>query len=190
MRDELPENEKLVIDLLEQALERYEAEYSELFERWRGLESKAQAALTTSGIFVSASGLLVREVSSTFPPEMNLVLAIAIASLVLSVVVCSVGVLAVRQLQTSPTGEGYTRLALDTLEVMEGLANGIADYKINLIQDKIRIWDASVVNLRKSNDLKAKCLQTAQHLLVTGLLFVAVATITAIFWKQSKGVVG
>ncbi|MEP0872397.1 hypothetical protein NDA01_21515 [Trichocoleus desertorum AS-A10] len=188
MCDELPENKKFVIDLLEQALERYEAEYSELFDRWRGLESKAQVALTTSGIFVSASGLLVKEVGSTFPSEMNLALAFAIALLVLSVT-CSVTVLVVRPLESSPTGEGYTKYALDALRVIERLDNGIADYQIHLIQDKIRVWQDTVVSLRDGNDLKAQCLKTAQYLLLAGLLLVASAIIITIFWKQNKGVV-
>ncbi|MBD1865200.1 MULTISPECIES: hypothetical protein [Trichocoleus] len=189
MCDELSENKKLVVELFEQALERYEAEYDELFEQWRGLESKAQVALATSGIFISASGLLVKEVSSTFPAGINLTLVIAIVALIVSVVF-SVRVLAVRQLKSSPTGEGYMVLALRALEEMEHQDGRTANLKVDDIQDKARLWEDGIVSLKEGNKLKANRLTVAQHPLLLGLTLVAIATVSAILWKQSKGAIG
>ena len=71
----MSEKEKLEIELLKEVLARYEAEQKELLERYRNLDTKAQITIVASGIFITASGSLVKEVNNTLPPQINLFLA-------------------------------------------------------------------------------------------------------------------
>lgn len=112
------EKEKLEIELLKEVLARYEAEQKELVELYSKLETKAQVTIVTSGIFITASGNLVKEVNKSLPPQINLFLACAIICLALSVA-CSVCVLLPREVRSSPLGSGYLKLTDDTLKFIQ-----------------------------------------------------------------------
>lgn len=86
MCPKIPPQEQFKIELLEEALKRYQEQYNELCVLWRNLESKAQAILAISGVLITASGLLIKDVGKDLPPTMNLFLALSIVFLSFSVI--------------------------------------------------------------------------------------------------------
>jgi hypothetical protein len=170
------------LELFNEALLRYEAEYEELSEIWKNLEAKAQATLAISGTLIAASSLLAKKNQDDFPDPMNLILACAIILLGLSVA-CSVISLMVKQTESSPQGHGYYQFAIELTQALEGESDesNIIEYKINLVKDKIRIWHQSIHSRRSKSEHKALQLRTAQCLLLISLILVAVTTIFQIF---------
>ena len=67
-------------DLHQKVLDPYQAEYKDLFDAWKNIETKAQGAATTSGIFLAAAFAFARE----FDPTTALVLKVLLASSVLA----------------------------------------------------------------------------------------------------------
>ena len=97
----ISQKQQLEIDLLKEVLARHESEQKELVALYRNLETKAQVTIVASGIFITATGNLIKGLNNTLPNQMNLFLACAIICLSLSVA-CSISVLLVREVKSSP----------------------------------------------------------------------------------------
>ncbi|MDJ0844175.1 hypothetical protein [Crocosphaera sp.] len=180
----MSEKEKLEIELLKEVLARYEAEQKELLERYRNLDTKAQITIVASGIFITASGSLVKEVNNTLPPQINLFLACGILCLALSVT-CAISVLLTKEVKSSPIGSGYLKLADDTLKFIEKEKltteqEIFKEYAINM-RDQIKTWKPSITSYRDKCELKAQQLKCSQQWLLFGLIIVSFVTISSIF---------
>lgn len=182
MCHEIPPQEQFKIDLLEEALKRYQEQYNELCVIWRNLENKAQAILAISGVLITASGLLIKEVGQDLPSTMNLFLALSIILLSFSVIF-SIQVLRLREVNSSPTGKGYKRLALDLIENVENETE-IAERKVNLIHDKINLWEHSVKSRKRECKDKSNYLKSAQYLLLASLILISILKVTLVSINQ------
>ncbi|MDJ0660931.1 MAG: hypothetical protein QNJ42_15800 [Crocosphaera sp.] len=186
----MSEKEKLEIELLKEVLARYEAEQKELVELYRNLDTKAQVNIVASGIFITASGNLVKEVNNNLPPQMNLFLAVAILCLTLSVT-CAISVLLTKEVKSSPIGSGYLKLADDTLKFIERenltTEQEILKQFIINTRNKISTWKPSITSYRDKCELKAQQLKCSQQWLLFGLIIVSFVTITSIFYRYNNG---
>jgi hypothetical protein len=185
------EKHKFELELFEAVLERYQEEYKEWSEIWRILESKAQATLTISGIFITASELFVKEVGIGFPPFMNLFVALVIICLAISVT-CAVLVLITRQTDTAPTGSGYKKFANDLLNNLENKSSFTAsdsyELKANLVRDRIKAWEYSISSREEACKSKAEKLKFSHFALLCSLSLVAFISIISIWWRQTNGI--
>lgn len=130
---------------------------------------------------ITASGLLIRDIGQDLPVTMNIFLALSIISLSFSVIF-SIQVLRLREVNSSPTGQGYKKLALDLINNIDDQTD-IIKRKINLANDRMLIWESSIESRKKKCEDKSVYLKYAQYLLLTSLISISILKITIIIPK-------
>lgn len=159
--------------LVRDALDSYKEEYRELCENWRGLESKAQSTITICGIFLAGMLAFVRGLSSTSSTAETWILIIAAVWLT-AATLSSLGVVRLRSVSAAPSGDDLDGLIDDLLDAEDG---DTPERFIAYTRDHAHLWSDVNRDLERVNKIKAKWLFAAHALLISGVIFAAVATI-------------
>lgn len=163
--------------LRQMALETFRAEYQEVHQTWRNLESKAQANITLAGIFLAAALAYIEKINPA-PNPMEKFLLIAALVLLGASVTLSVFVLLVRDIIDPPMGK-FVRKYLPPLlrrETEKDLRAAI-DIAFNQANEA---WRKATERARERNAEKAQHLTDAQGLLVAAIALFAVLTIARV----------
>lgn len=164
--------------MFQNILERYRDENEKLNERWRSIENKAQGTINISGVLITLSGLFIRQINSDFPPDMKLVLAVAVICLFLTLCI-AITVLVVQKNFLTPTVNDLRRM---TEEIFVLPAEELPVRRLNLIQDRCNTWQIVESANKKAYGMKADRLFAAQCLLIMSLFLVTMIVVRSTFW--------
>ena len=140
-------------------LSTHEAEYARQLDRFKGLDSKAQGAATSCGVFLAAAFALAKEPShhtaaSIILGIVSVLLAIALGLALLAAYV--------QEFEDAPSGHGLRRMSEDLLAVGDDLRIGDCAPFHRELADR---WQAAIHSLRETNYKKSARLQGAQGIL-------------------------
>lgn len=160
------------------AVEAYRDEYGRFIDIWKGLDTKAQGAVTIAGIFIAAVFAFIRDIKNlNLGDKGRWVLAAAIACLVSSVVL-SILALTLRKVAAPPAAEDIDQMVRDILRPEPGEAgqpseDSLKAMSLTFINEQIRLWREVMGEANDTIKLKYKFLLAAQWLLV-GAVFLVV----------------
>jgi hypothetical protein len=153
-------------ELLREALEAYRAEYKELSDDWKTIDTKLQGTITVCGIFIAGIIALIKDFSPHASRDQRMLLISVSIILGLSVLSCIIA-LFVRAIPYVPEGSDLARLVDDIVE-----ERSVSDEQIqNYIRDQIRLWQRPNADIALSNAAKAWLLLAGQTLLVFAIAF-------------------
>lgn len=163
-------------EAFEFAFDRVQAEYGELSDNWKQLDSKAQATATIAGIFMAASFAFIRNSALQLTGLERVLLLFVLASLIVSILL-AVAAMFVRTVPVPPTPENIAEMVSDLLETApkehEERLGG-------LIADTINAWLPINRELRKELLVKASKLENSQWALVVAADLMAALTVTTV----------
>ena len=171
--------------LNEAAIAAYTAEYEALTDVWKGLETKAQGAITIAGIFIAAAFVFIRDLQMlNLSFSQKLLLAVAVACIVLSVI-ASILVLILQTVDSPPGGSLVYQMCQDVIlqkmgETVAERDSLIPDLSLMVFGDQISIWEKAIVSTTSVNKQKVFRLRAAQWLLVAAVMMIVWLTITII----------
>jgi hypothetical protein len=157
-------------------LESHRAEYKELSENWRILDTKAQGATAISGIFLAAAFSIARDASGKMVLCEKVLLILAIASLVTSITL-AVLALWVRSVSLPPIGEQFEDLVAD---LPRADLTELPSRLPALVQDESRLWKEASKEVSLHNESKARLLRASVTALLVAAIIVSALTIWAI----------
>jgi hypothetical protein len=164
--------------LLGDVVDECKQEHSALIIQLGALDTKAQGAIATAGIFVAAILAFINGIAgeSTGDRVFLTIAALLLAACILS----ALRVLFVRRVGTQPSGKDFLELVKDLVR------NGPpkpSDLR-TLAHDHIRMWTESVTVVRKVVDTKALYLRLAHCLLASAIVLGVIDALTRI-WTSS-----
>jgi len=163
-------------EAFEFAFDRTQAEYDELSDSWKQLDSKAQATSTVAGIFIAASFAFIRNSALQLSGLEKALLLLVLASLIVSILL-AVTAMFVRTVPVPPTPENIAEMVTEMLdtppEEHEERLGG-------LVADTINAWLPINRVLRKELLAKASKLENAQRALITAACLMGVLTVTTV----------
>lgn len=170
---------KLKLELLQNVFNFYQDEYNQLSNKWRDLDTKAQGNLNISGVLITVNSFFVREINSNFPPDMRLILAIAISFLFLALST------AIASLMVKIKFYLFKAKYLEkmTVEILELPHEELFIRRLNLFQDQYKIWQLVLQANEEAYTLKSERLFVAQCFLLVSLLLLTIIVVRSIFWK-------
>lgn len=110
-------------EVFEFALDRVQAEYDELTDTWKQLDSKSQATSTIAGIFVAASFAFIRNSALQLNGLEKTLLLLVLFSLVASILL-AVSAMLVRTVPVPPTPENISEMVTELLDTPAEEHNG------------------------------------------------------------------
>jgi hypothetical protein len=167
--------------LYKETLDAYVAQYKDITETWKSLETKAQGTVAIAGIFIASAFVFIKDIrTSNLAFNLKLLLVAAIVCLVLSVV-CAILALTLRSITSPPGGEKINLIVKDILKLKEGEttethAAALPALRLSLFYEQIRDWKKAIESANAIIAFKVKCLWCAQWLLVLAIVFVVSLT--------------
>lgn len=158
--------------ILESTLRGFAEEYSELSENWRSLDSKAQGAITVSGLFLAGLLAFARTLIESSSYLEKSALTAAILLLIISVIF-SLNVLRVRTVESPPIGKTLRSLVDELLSDEDDLD---VEARCNFLRDHSEMWKTTNAAVQRVNDSKASSLYRGQVFLIVAIVFAALAT--------------
>ena len=159
---------------LTETLAAYQSDYRDALGHWRNLETKAQATVAVTGIFIAAALPVVRDLKAGTTLWIRVPLLLAALALVMAVVF-AVLALRIRLVARPPSGKDLLGLVQDLFR--EPAASDMVLASRNFLRDRIRTWEAAVDERLRTNDHKATRLRSAQYSLLGAIAILC--TITA-----------
>lgn len=169
-------------DLGRRVLESYRAEYAELSDVWRTLDTKAQGATAIAGIFLAAAFSFAKDAAGRITPLQSGLLALAIGSLLASITLAILA-LRVRVVSLPPIGEQLEELVNDVLGADEV---ELPDRLPALVRDESKLWKAACRDVAAHNGSKAALLRGSVIALLASAVIVAEVTVWFILCGHSK----
>jgi hypothetical protein len=167
--------------LLEQALGASKQEHEELSDQFNALDSKAQGAMTTAGIFIAGMLGFINTLTDTATMAQRVLLTAA-AVLLAFCVTAALMVVAVREV-TAPPGGTLLKLVDDLLRTDIAAE---PDRLRNFARDHIRMWGAANQSIRAVNASKAQRLIVAQWFLLIAVVCAGLVTLMKT-WSVHNG---
>ena len=161
-------------DLLQQAVDSCRQEHQDLSSQWANLDSKAQSAITVSGVFLAATLAFIRELTATASDLERILLTATLALLIVSTVFALL-VVRLRPIVGAPCGAPLTDMIDDLVSVDDGAS---PQRLRNFARDHARLWRKANESVSDAVTHKARHLQRAQWLLFGAIL--AAAAVTAL----------
>jgi hypothetical protein len=158
--------------LVEQLLSAFRAEYADALDTWRALETKAQVATTTGGVFMAAAFAFVRDLGHLPAPEQYLLLT-ALALLVASVII-GILVFKVVPVVAPPYGRFIEEATFDLLRQSD---DQLLPYAERFVRDQAVQWREAIESIVSINDQKATLVLRLQIVLITAISLTAFFTI-------------
>jgi hypothetical protein len=156
-------------------LEAYLAEYKELSETWRSLETKAQGNIAVAGIFIAGSLAYLEKLNPQLRTNEEVFLLIAIGCLIISVIL-SILVLKTQTITPPPLGSFVDHFTTDLLRL--NILASLQTYRSTFFADHVDQWRTVLSEIRESNELKAERLWGAQQFLIAAILAVAALSLS------------
>ena len=168
--------EKSKTDLLEFAFASAEAEYKDLSETWKLIDTKAQATTAIAGVFLAAVFNFVRPPGVSLAAPLTFLLGLSVGALVVSVLFALLA-MRVRSVPALPASEEAARMVTDLLAMPE--AELEARHR-GLLADTVNVWLPVNRQLQAANATKASWLERAQWCLMGAAILVAIVTISVL----------
>jgi hypothetical protein len=164
-------------------LDAYRAEYAELYQVWRNLDTKAQGATAIAGIFVAGAFAFAEDFARSNSIAQKAVIGVFGFALGLSVLL-SLSVLSVKTRWSAHVGRNIERLATDLLDLEDcELSPRLARF----LGDQAMVWRMAVTSLRGSVASKSILLKRSQFFLGIGIVLAIVLTFTRVFFVTVSG---
>ncbi len=174
------------LELYETQAEGYAAEYAEVCDTWKQIDSKAQITASVSGIFLGGIFALQRLPQTALPPADKWLLALALALLVGSII-CAVQCLWLRDIVFPPRGTMSADAFRDLLATAEFGAGGLA--RIERVRrfghDLLMSWQTANSSALETINSKGTWAIAAQVLFAFGALIFAGLSIYEMFGKTT-----
>lgn len=176
VKSRLTERCKIIHD----QIDGYVAEYAELLDVWKLLDTKAQVAIATAGIFLSGAFAFLRpstqQIKWSDPEKFLLVFALGV---LVTSILCGIRALELRIVNNPPRGNAFSRPFMDFYKTDEFLSGGLLLQKrlARFLKDQTRIWDAVINELNEAIDSKAFWTKSAQRLIATGAVLFAILSL-------------
>ena len=168
---------------LQQAeLEGFKAEYAELSDIWKLLDTKAQVSAATAGVFLAGAFAVLRVANLKLDGVEKGLLAAALVALVASVI-CGFRTLELRTVNEPPRGGAFAQYFQDFYRTAEFEIGGAAmQSRLALfLHDQSRVW-AGVIRVRKSGlESKARWTRWSHRLLAAGAIGFAFLSLYQLF---------
>ena len=164
------------------ALEESIREWNQVAQRFRDLDSKAQATATVSGVFIAAAFAFIEQLS--IQKEWYVLGIVSIGLFLLaSSVVLSVVAMKIRTHRGTPGGK-YTLVLIE--DVLRAAENGrdIGKLEVGFYVEHATQWQQGAHAIRESNKRKGRTIEVAQWLLVVAILIVAFVIIFSFLNKR------
>jgi hypothetical protein len=161
--------------LLKAQLDGYVAQYGELIDAWKLLDTKAQIATATAGIFLAGAFAVLR---GPMPQLETLEKAFLVAALValIACVVCGIRALELRKISNPPRGSAFSEPFRDLYATAEFASGGAALQRRSALfmHDQMNLWDQAVRVQTEALMSKATWTKYAQRFLAAGALTFAI----------------
>jgi ABC-type amino acid transport system permease subunit len=169
--------QKTKADLFQFAFTSVEAEYKDLSETWKLLDSKAQANTAIAGIFLAAAFTFVRNANPPLTSGLKWFLLLTVVALVASIVLALLAML-VRTVPSLPPSEQAASMVTEILEMPE---TELDDRYDGLVSDTVNAWLPVNGELQAANSKKASWLAASQWSLMVAGALIACITLVALF---------
>lgn len=163
--------------LLGEAVNAYKAEYRDLSDTWRQIETKAQGSGSIAGIFVAAAFAWARDLPAQFMPWQRVVLCAGIGLLIVAVAFSLAG-LRIRRVAPPPVGESIREMVKDLLRNMK--ENERKKRAMAFLNDQMTLWSNSNQEMLTANNGKANWVAVSQCALLAAIVCIAIVTLTAV----------
>lgn len=148
--------------MLADVLASYEAEYEQLLDRWKSLETKAQGTVAIAGIFLGGIFTFIRDLRAD-SPAIERWLLIGVALLLTTGILASVLALRVREVEYPVRASDLDELARD----MIGLSIAeIEERTPRIYGERFGAWSGVTESVRTTVEEKARRLRLAQNCLL------------------------
>jgi len=174
----MDEDQSINQRLLQEALISYKEEYEEYSDLWHKLDSKAQATISISGIFLAAIFAFIRILSESAACTEKYFLSGSIILLSFTVL-CGLGVLWIKSVPCAPYGTAIKEFFDDLLESDQEITPDDIDA---FTKDKIDLWENTNNDTYKVITTKGRILLLAHVFLVLAILLVSILTIIKIWY--------
>ena len=154
-------------ELLREVLDAYRAEYKELHEDWRALDTKAQGTITVCGIFIAGIFALLKDLSLATPSDVRQSLTVTTVLLTISIVACVMSFF-VRDVRV-PRAEDHEENVSALIDAKRIDNTSIANY----LRDQCIPWKEANDSISAKKNIKASLLVFGQFSLVCALLAAA-----------------
>jgi hypothetical protein len=160
--------------LYKETLDAYVAQYKDITETWKSLETKAQGTVTIAGIFIASAFVFIKDIrTSNLIFNQRLLLVAAVSCLILSVIFAILA-LTLRSIASPPGGERISLIVKDILRLNEGEtaethAAALPDLRLSLFNEQIRDWKKAIDSANETIEFKVGWLWWAQWLLVLAI---------------------
>lgn len=179
----MPDAHETLESIQQMALDAYCAEHERLIDNWKGLETKAQGAVTIAGIFIAGVFAFIRDLKSLNMDGARRGLLMAAVTLLVFSVILSILVLSLRTVLVPPTGVEVNRMVTDVCGIKDFGADDVAllaQLKLRVIRERVKLWHKTVASVEQSMRWKVIYLRGAQGLLVLAIVLVVGLTISTI----------
>lgn len=147
------------------SLSAHEAEYARLLDRFKGLDSKAQGAAVSCGVFLTAAFAMAREPGGN---KRAAVMLGAVAIFLALALGLALWAMYVQVFEDAPSGHGVRRMREDLVAGREALPPAPCAGFHRELEAR---WEEALGSLKKANETKSQRLQSAQALLgITAVL--------------------
>lgn len=163
--------------LLKISLKYYKNEFDDHKSRWRRLDDKAQAMLTTSGAFTAAAFAFFtgyQNVSRASIDHAKCAVVFSVILLMLSALF-SMAVLWVSKMQTPPTSKEIYELATERFE--DDDESNSENYLSTFVNEQVSTWNKCIEQIIKTNESKGALLIISQICLTTSIATLGVAAL-------------
>ncbi len=164
--------------VLKAQLDGYIAQYGELIDAWKLLDTKAQIATATAGIFLAGAFAVLRGPGSERGALETTLLVLALGALV-ACVLCGIRALELRKVSNPPRGSAFKGPFDDFYGTAEFASGGAALMQRNALfmRDQMNVWDDAIRVQTEALASKATWTKSAQRLLAAGALIFAILSL-------------
>jgi hypothetical protein len=135
--------------VIQESLDSYKEEYSDLLDNWRELERKSQGIATIAGVFLGGIFLFFRQ-AQNIEIEIKIFLCLATFFLV-GVFLRSISVLSIRERYTTPSSDKIYIIIDYVIDHCNGDERLLEEKTISVFYDRIRLWQGINDNINKIN---------------------------------------
>jgi hypothetical protein len=165
-----------------QLLDAYAAEYKDLLDSWRLIETKSQGAIAISGIFLAAAFSYAKDLKAETVILSRLPLVISIL-LLLYGVYTAVRALVIISAPRLPAGSAVEAMAAPLFRTAEA---GLATYSDKFVNDQLEVWRETNAKLADCVVAKAGYVRRCHWSLLLAAAFFVLYTFAVVISRSTN----
>jgi hypothetical protein len=156
--------------LLEETLDAFRREHSDLQDTWKALETKAQSSVGVSGVFIGFTLAFAKDITAD---TSRVIIVLTLLALILLTAALMTGALSLRlrEVTDAPSGDNVRALIWPIVQLPDTAE--VEARRLGALGDQTRQWRDTVSAVRLENASKAKWTFQSQVLLLSAIIVAA-----------------